>query len=176
MKRVMVMGCAGAGKSTFARRLGALSGAPVIHLDTLFWEPGWVECQPEEFRRRVNAAHAGEAWVSDGNYTSRTFDIRVPRAEAIIWLDQPRWLCTWRVLARYLTNLGAKRGDLGVTEKLDWDFVVWVANYHKNVQPPQLAAIAALGASDRLITLRGDRAANDYLREIGAAQPSARAA
>jgi adenylate kinase family enzyme len=59
MERVVILGCAGTGKSTLARRLGAKTGLPVVHLDALFWEPGWQESDPAVFRQRVTEALAG---------------------------------------------------------------------------------------------------------------------
>lgn len=71
MIRVAVIGASGAGKSTFARRLSAALGAPHVELDAINWQPGWRDLSgqdPEEFRRRVSAALAADAWVSDGNF------------------------------------------------------------------------------------------------------------
>ena len=102
MRRVVILGCSGAGKSTFARKLGAKIGAPVVYLDALFWRPGWVEPTAEEFRAQVAAAVTSDAWVTDGNYVSRSFDLRLPRADAVIYLDQPRWRCLVRVFWRWI--------------------------------------------------------------------------
>ncbi len=89
-QRIVILGNIGSGKSTLARRLGERLGAPVVHLDTLFWQPGWREPDNEAFRERVRGALAGEAWISEGNYARRTFDLRLPRADLILWLDTPR--------------------------------------------------------------------------------------
>jgi adenylate kinase family enzyme len=99
LRRIIVLGCAGAGKTTFAWRLGARTGVPVIVLDAV-WRPHWSEDDLPEFRRIVSAAHAADDWVSDGNFAGATFDIRMPRADLVIWLDRPRWRCTWRAVRR----------------------------------------------------------------------------
>ncbi|HEY5008664.1 MAG TPA: hypothetical protein VII42_11705, partial [Caulobacteraceae bacterium] len=93
MRRIVILGNAGSGKSTLARRLGERLRLPVVHLDVLFWEPGWTEPDNEAFRTRVRAAIAGDDWISEGNYLSRTFDLRLPRAELVIWMDTPRLTC-----------------------------------------------------------------------------------
>jgi hypothetical protein len=54
------------------------------------------------FRVAMAEAHAGPAWISDGNFSLASFDIRLPRAELIVWLERPRWLCLWRAAARPL--------------------------------------------------------------------------
>jgi adenylate kinase family enzyme len=104
--RVAVLGTSGSGKTTFARRLAAAIGAPHIELDALNWQPGWRDLNshdPEEFRRRVALAAAGEAWVSDGNY-GRVRDLILARATHLVWLDYPRWLVMTRVFRRSLSR------------------------------------------------------------------------
>jgi adenylate kinase family enzyme len=68
MRRVLVIGSGGAGKSTFSVALGKRLELPVIHLDAHFWRPGWVETPKPEWRERVAQLAARDAWVMDGNY------------------------------------------------------------------------------------------------------------
>ena len=68
MRRVLVIGISGAGKSTFARELAARIGLPLIHLDKEFWRPGWVTTQQPQWRARVAALAAQDTWIIDGNY------------------------------------------------------------------------------------------------------------
>lgn len=95
----MILGRAGTGKTTLARRLGEISGTPVIVLDSL-WSPGWTQADVPEFRALVQQTHAGPAWISDGNFAIASFDLRLPGATLILWLDRPTLLCTWRAIAR----------------------------------------------------------------------------
>src|ERR1700689_785082 len=94
MARIVLLGCAGSGKSTLARRWRAATGAPAIILDDI-WRP---DGDVTEFRATMARLHAGEAWISDGNFAAATFDIRLPRATLIIWLERPRWFCAWRAM------------------------------------------------------------------------------
>jgi hypothetical protein len=121
MQRIVILGNSGSGKSTLARAIGERLGLPVVHLDRLFWSPGWVEPEAEVFRDQVRSALARDAWVCEGNYARRTFDLRLPRADLIIWLDTPRWVCLKRVVLRSLSRrpradcrLAAVSGELGV--------------------------------------------------------------
>jgi adenylate kinase family enzyme len=166
MERVVILGCAGAGKSTFARALGEKLGLPVIHLDALFWRPGWKEPPPEEFRAAVAQAVVGDKWVTDGNYVSRTFDLRLPRADAVIFIDQPRWLCICRCLWRWLTSFGRRRADLapGCAENLDLDFYLWVWNFRRQSQPRILQV--ASGYPTPVTFLHGDAALHEFLSGI----------
>lgn len=109
--RVAVVGSSGSGKSTFARRLGEALGLPVIELDAINWQAGWRDLNthdPGEFVRRVEAAVAGEAWVTDGNY-GRVLPTILPRATDIVWLDYGRQVIMPRVLRRsFLRSLSRK--------------------------------------------------------------------
>ena len=105
MKRIVILGCAGTGKSTFARRLGELTGAPVISLDEI-WQPHWDEKDVPAFRALIRKAHAGHEWISDGNFAVASFDIRLPRATLVIWIEQSTLSCAARAVARVF-----KRGE-----------------------------------------------------------------
>ena len=96
-RRIVLLGCAGCGKTTLARRLGAGIGAPVIVLDDVWRAHGG---NLEAFRAAMRQAHAGEAWISDGNFALASFDIRLPRADLLVWLDRPRWICAARAIGR----------------------------------------------------------------------------
>jgi adenylate kinase family enzyme len=169
MRRVVILGCSGGGKSTLARAMGERLGLPVVHLDALFWSPGWKE--PEDnaaFRAKVAAAIAGDAWITDGNYVGRTFDLRLPRADTVIFVDQPRRVCLWRIVKRWWTDRGKRRADLaeGCYENLDWAFTEWVWTFERKARPRIEATVAAHGQS--MVTLKGDRDVAAFLDRIPA--------
>ncbi|MFZ0678580.1 hypothetical protein [Candidatus Binatus sp.] len=99
MSRIVVLGCAGSGKTTFARRLAEITGAPVICLDAI-WNPCWGKDDVPVFRTLMKDAHAGDTWISDGNFAAATFDIRLPRATLVISLDHPKMFCARRAITR----------------------------------------------------------------------------
>lgn len=142
MKRVLIIGHPGAGKSTFARQLGDVTGLPVIHLDKEYWRSGWVETPKAEWRERVAALAAAEQWIIDGSFDG-TLDIRLPRAELVVWLDYPRLLCLYRAARRILGNYGSVRPDMaaGCPERIDWSFIRWLWGYRRNRYPIIQAAI-----------------------------------
>jgi adenylate kinase family enzyme len=90
---------AGAGKSTFSRALSAKTGLPVIHLDIHFWKPGWVPTPEDEWRDKQRELLAGREWIVDGNYHA-TLDLRIERADTVVFLDTPWWICAQRAFAR----------------------------------------------------------------------------
>ncbi len=163
MKRITILGCPGSGKSTLARRLGQRLQLPVIHLDVLFWRPGWTWPDIPAFRARVAEAVASDAWISDGNYVLTTFDLILPRADAIIILERPRWLCLVRVLWRTLSR--RPRPDLpeGCREQLDWDLIKITWSFEKVSRPRLDAARIVYGPDLPVIRLRSEHEITAFL-------------
>jgi adenylate kinase family enzyme len=167
MERVAIIGCSGGGKSTLARALGERLGLPVIHLDVLFWKPGWVESDPVEFRAAVDAAVAADRWVSDGNFT-RASPVRFARADTVIWMELPRLLCLWRAIRRSLLALGRNRPDLapGCPEKFDLTFYAYILNWDRLSRPRVEEALAAFAPTARLIRIKSDQQARSVLAQL----------
>jgi adenylate kinase family enzyme len=176
MQRVLVIGCSGAGKSTFSIALGAATGLPVIHIDHLFWQSGWVQTPKDIYLASLKAAIAGERWIMDGINAS-TFDLRIPRADTIIWLRRSRAACLWRIGRRVLTSYGKVRPDMapGCPEQFDWEFIKWVWNFHREYDPIISAALDRYEAWERTVTLRSDAEAAAFLRRNFAEHPSVHA-
>jgi adenylate kinase family enzyme len=130
IRRIAIVGCSGAGKSTLAKRLGARLGRDVIHLDSLFWEPGWQEASNAIFRDRVTHAVQPEAWIIDGSL-GRVADLVLPSTELVLWVETPRWLCVARVLWRWVTHLGRSRDDMGpgCPEHVDSEHMRFIWNF-----------------------------------------------
>ncbi len=167
MNRVMVVGNAGAGKSTFARRLGDTLALPVIHLDSHFWRPGWQIPEPTAWRQQLAALAASPAWIMDGNYIN-TLDIRMPRADTLVWLDHPRGICLPRVLVRTIRGYGRTRPDLaeGCPDRFDIAFLRYVWTFPVKQHPRIEAGIERSGAHLRVIRVGGDRDAEDLLASV----------
>jgi adenylate kinase family enzyme len=102
-RRVVLTGLAGAGKSTFSRALSAPTGLPVIVLDFHFWLPGWAEPTEAAWREKQNTLLAGDDWIADGNYHA-TLDLRLGRADTVVFLDTPWWICARRAFVRGLRS------------------------------------------------------------------------
>ena len=162
-KRIMILGSAGSGKSTLAGQLGEILALPVVHLDRLHWNPGWVETPSEEMDRRVAGAADGEAWIIDGNY-SRTIDLRLSRADAVIFIDFNRFICLYRVLKRRVRHNGKTRVDMGegCLEKIDREFIKWVWNYPKRSRKKILEKIRSSGKN--VFILRSRRAVKRFVK------------
>jgi len=166
MRRVLIVGNSGGGKSTLARALGAKLGLPVIHLDVLFWKTGWVESDDDEFRARVAEALQAPAWIADGNFGG-TWDLRMPMADTIVWIDQPRLLCLWRAIRRVFVYRDGTRPDMaeGCRETIDLKFYGFIWTYDRKVRPSLEAALAEHGAHARVVRLRSDREIAAFLAQ-----------
>jgi len=156
-RRVVVIGICGAGKSTLSRRLAPTMSLPLIELDRHHWKPGWRETPREEWRDSVRGLVAADAWVMDGNYTG-SLDIRLPRADAIVWLDYSRVRCIRRVLRRVWRNYWRTREGMpeGCPERLDFEFLIYIWTFQRRVCPRIERAIAEYGNHARLFPIIGD--------------------
>ena len=111
MKRVLVIGPCGAGKTVFSKRLGEVLNLPVIHLDALYWRAGWQPTPSNEWHRIVKEVTSGTSWIMDGNYGGTLRD-RLRRADSVIFLDLPRLTCVARVLWRRILSSGGSRPSM----------------------------------------------------------------
>ncbi len=156
-RRVLVVGCGGAGKSTLARDLAAVSDLPVIHLDTEYWQAGWNEPAAHEWQARVGELTAAPAWIMDGNYGG-TIKQRVADADLVVILERSRLVCLGNVLRRRWQHRGSTRPDMadGCPERLDPKFLRWIWDYPR-VSGPKLRQRLAEAGFDRVVTLRTRR-------------------
>jgi adenylate kinase family enzyme len=164
MKRILVLGSGGAGKSTFATRLGELLKLEVVHLDQHHWQPGWVAPPKEQWLATVDKLIARDGWVMDGNF-SGTIERRVAKCDTIIFLDLPRTLCLYRIIKRRLSHRGSTRPDMapGCPEKIDLEFMLWVWNYARRTKPKIEQIMRDNAPAKKVITLRTPREVEEFL-------------
>jgi adenylate kinase family enzyme len=154
MMRIVILGCAASGKTTLARQLGRRTGVPVICLDAV-WQAHWREKDVSAFRALLMQAHAGDNWISDGNFARATFDIRLPRATLIVWIERSRLFCLCHAVTRVF-----KRGEAHRVDKLA-DVLTFIWNFNR-INRPLIEATRATCAPTvplRRLTSSGDIAA-----------------
>ena len=168
MQRIVILGNAGSGKSTLAREMGERLHLPVVHLDKLFWGPGWSKPQNEVFRARVSEALSGDRWVCEGNYR-QTFDLRLPRADLVVWLNTPRATCLRRVVLRSVLNRPRPDLPTGCSEKLDAEFLSflrYVWNFDRDTRPSIEEERLAKGPLVPMVSLRGARQISEFVSSL----------
>ena len=165
MDRIMIVGAPGSGKSTLARALGGRTGLPVIHMDHIHWEAGWIE-RPRAERAVIIAAHeAAPRWIIEGNFRATTA-ARAGRADLVVWLDLPLPLRLWRVLRRQWTYRGRGRPDLpaGCEERLSLlpGFLLYMLRT-RGPYRRELEGTLGPAAGGKLVRLRSARAVRTFL-------------
>lgn len=153
MRRVVVVGTYGAGKSTLAAELGSLLGIPVHHLDALRWRSGWELLPRSEWEALLDRLVAEDAWITDGNFEG-TLERRLRRADTILVLDASLPLSLWRTVRRRLSR--RERPDLapGLEEKLNLALFRLFARYRREVRPQLLELVRRHARGRQVIVLR----------------------
>ena len=171
MQRVLIIGSAGAGKSTLARRLGVITGLPVVHLDAHYWNAGWRPTPPDEWTQRVAELLRGDAWIIDGNY-SATLTERVDAADTVILLELSRLRCLYRVFVRGIRHRGRARADLhpDCPEQLpDLEFIRWIWGYPRRSLPRVRAILRERAGGRTIVVLKSPAEIERYLESVDAA-------
>jgi adenylate kinase family enzyme len=171
MERILVMGSSGSGKSTFARRLSAITGIPMVSLDALFWKPGWMPSDASEFEQRVAEAAHEPRWIMDGNYTSSgAGELRRRLADAVVWFDLPRRTCMTGIITRIATSHGQVREEMapGCPERIDFEFFRYVWSYRRVQRPKLLRYFEGLRPDQALICFTNRAQADRYLADAPA--------
>jgi adenylate kinase family enzyme len=142
VQRVLIIGSPGAGKSTLARELAAHTGLPLHNLDRMHWLPGWIERDRAEGLTELRGVLAQERWIIDGNYGS-SLPERLSRADTVVWLDYPTWLCLARVFKRWWQFRGRTRPDMteGCPENLNLEFLHYVLVFRSAWQARNAVAV-----------------------------------
>ena len=159
--RVVVTGMAGAGKSTFSRKLAAKTGLPLIHLDLHSWNPGWVRVPEGEFIEKQRTLLGGDRWIVDSNDVDD--DLLFERADTFVVMATPWWLCALRAFRRGLRRPSGSRLPDGCDESFsqrigdEWGIVWRNWRDRKSVCERDLAVAAQCEASMQVHVLGSKR-------------------
>lgn len=151
MKKIMILGCAGSGKSTFAVELQKMTGLPLIHLDNIWWRPDRTHISRSEFDARLDRVMSMGAWILEGDY-SRTYEKRMMECDTVFFLDYSEDVCMSGIRAR----VGKERPDIPWTEStLDPALVEEVRRYRNENRPAVMRLLSQY--AEKELHIFGDR-------------------
>ena len=176
--RIHVIGNSSSGKSTLAARLADALDAPLVELDAINWQPGWVglnATDPEEFKRRIREATRGERWVVAGSYSKFSQETFWPRLDTVVWLDLPLPVVVLRFLRRSWKRWRSRELVWGNNRERFWrhfmiwrghdSLLVWIITQHGRKRRDMLAHVSdPRWAHIRFVRLRSPRAVEEFAR------------
>ena len=162
MKKVIIIGCPGSGKSTFARKLKEKTGLTLHHLDMLYWNEDRTTVSRQVFDDRLKNVMATHEWIIDGNY-ARTMEARLKECDTVFFLDYNTDVCLEGIEARK----GKMRSDMPWTENsdLDEEFVAFVKNFECESKP-KIIELLDKYSSKNIIVFHTRREADEYLEAL----------
>lgn len=166
MKRIIIIGSGGAGKSTLARELGERLDIKIYHLDQIYWQTDWQPRSHTEFSSRQKAIIKKNEWVIDGNYTG-TVELGLNAADTIIFLDLPTMTCLWQVFKRYLKYYRRTRPDMtpGNKERLTLEYLYYIFRYRNDRRPKVVQKISTLSKDKSVFTLKSTSQVQAFLEQ-----------
>ena len=160
MKRAIIIGCPGSGKSRLAGELHKKTGIPLYHLDMMYWNADRTTVEKSVFRERLSAVLAEDEWIIDGNYRS-TMELRMEVCDTVIFLDYPTETCLEGVRERR----GRSRSDMPWTEtEEDAEFIGFIRSYNSEQRPKVLELLNKY--SRKNIVILKSRAEGDKYLEM----------
>ena len=169
-QRIVVTGMAGAGKSTLSKQLAAATGLPLIHLDLYLWDPGWVRVSDDRFLAAQRDLLGADRWIADSNDVAE--DLLLDRADTLIVLLTPWWLCGWRAFRRGLHRPRGVQLPEGCDESFrqrfadEWGIVRRNWRNRKTVPERDLALAARCQGQLQVHVLRSKREVRNFVNRL----------
>ena len=163
MKKVIVIGCSGSGKSVFSRSFAHLTGLKLYHLDNIWWREDGTNISREEFDARLGEILEGDGWIIDGNY-KRTMERRMAACDTVIFFDLPLEICIEGIKARK----GKPRPDMpwkGAGDSDDPEFMKFVRSYNVEHRPHVLELLERYKEKN-IIIFKTRKESEDFLRKL----------
>lgn len=159
MRKIIVIGSPGAGKSTFSRKLRDASGIPLYYLDMLWHKPDKTNITTEEFDEKLSGILKKESWIIDGNY-QRTLGLRLKECDTVFFFDIPPELC----LSGALSRIGTKRDEMPWLEtELDEEFKQAIIDFPKTKVPQIYELLEKYREGKEIVVFKSREDADGYL-------------
>lgn len=160
MEKVIIIGCPGAGKSTFARKLKEKTGLPLFYLDMIWHKPDGTNIFRDEFDGKIKEIMKKEQWILDGNYI-RTLEMRLKECDTVFLLDYPLELC----LEGASSRIGKERPDMPwIESELDLEFRQFIVDFPRDSLPKIYELLKKYEKEKELHIFRKREDAEEYLR------------
>ena len=162
MKRIMVIGCPGSGKSMLSKALYSKTDIPLYHLDMMYWNADKTTVEKPVFLERLSTVLEKEAWIIDGNYGS-TMELRIKKCDTVIFLDYPLDICLEGISARR----GKPRSDMPWIEsdQYDEEFIEFIKNYNSQSRP-QVMELIDKYSHKNILVFHDRNEANEFLSQL----------
>lgn len=163
MKKIIVIGCPGSGKSTFARALHIITGIPLFHLDMMYWNADRTTVEKNVFREKLAETMQKNEWIIDGNYNS-TMEPRMQACDTVFFLDYPVDIC----LAGIKERRGKPRADMPWIEENDEEdaeFIEFIKSYNSESRPKVIELLDRYSYKD-IYVFKGRDEADEFLKQI----------
>lgn len=162
MNKIIVIGCPGAGKSTFARKLSDKTGLPLYYLDMIWHLPDRKTLTREEFAKRLEQIVAEEEWIIDGNYL-HTMPLRLKHCDTVFFFDLPPDVC----LAGAEERIGKERDDMPwIEDTLDDEFRQWIVDFPTQQQPVINSLLSEYKQKVRIVVFSTRDEADAFINSI----------
>jgi adenylate kinase family enzyme len=167
LKRVMIIGSSGSGKTTVALKMAEKLSLPLIHLDYHFWKANWEVPSDDEWRNKLQNLVQEDKWIMDGNFTS-SLDIRLNRADTIVFVDLPRFIRIFRVIKRWYNNRNSNRPDLpqGCKEQIDMKLLKSVWNFGKKRKPEIINTLEQHKGDKNIFILKSSNDIERFIKNL----------
>lgn len=162
MNKVIIIGCPGSGKTTFAEKLNKCTGLPLYYLDAIWHKPDKTHISRDVFDERISEIFNTSEWIIDGNY-NRTIEKRLQQCDTVFLFDLPTEVCLQGATER----LGKGRYDLPWIEKeLDSEFANAIKEFSEKSLPKIYELIEKYKDEKTIIIFKSRDEADNYINEI----------
>ncbi len=162
MEKILVIGCPGSGKSTFARKIRDKIGLPLYYLDQLWHKSDKTTVSREEFDSKLSDILKRNQWIIDGNY-NRTLEMRLKACDSVFFLDLPTEVCLRGVESR----IGRKREDMPwIEEEFDEEFRQWIMDFPQNSRPKIYHLLEQYESEKYIVIFKSRQEVNSYLQHF----------
>ena len=163
MNKVIIIGCPGSGKTTFAEKLQKKTGIPLYYLDAIWHKPDKTHISREDFDARLSEIFAEDEWIIDGNY-SRTIEVRLKECDTVFLFDLPTEVCLQGAIER----LGKGRYDMPwIDTEIDSEFIREIERFSIDCLPEIYNLLEKHGQNKKIVVFKTREMADEFICNLG---------